>query len=215
MEPATTSRPMPWLRFVIVALLVGLDLWSKAGVFAWLESHPDGMTVDVHGHRRVTIIGEWFATMRSWNPGMAFGFFGDHQVILVLGRLVAVSVLSFMLWRIPKQQLFGCVALTLVLAGALGNLYDNLFQGNLGEWFGGDVDLEMGEVRDFIDVYFSYWDYHFPTFNVADSCISIGAVLLFFFWGKGAEEEGDKEVSCDENADEEIAPEVEVEAQEG
>ncbi len=187
MQPPTSSRSLPWLRFLFVAALVGLDLWSKAGVFAWLESHPEGMTVDPHGHSRVPLIGEWFAMMRSWNPGMAFGLFGEHQIVLVIGRLIAVSVLAYLLWRIPKSQKFGCTALVLVLAGALGNLYDNLFLGNLGEWMRESVALEMGEVRDFIDVYFSKWDYHFPTFNVADSCISIGAILLFFFWGKGEE----------------------------
>jgi signal peptidase II len=63
------------------------------------------------------------------------------------------------------------VALVLVLAGAVGNLYDNLFLAREGETF--------GQVRDFVDVYFTAWDWHFPTFNVADSCISVGAVLLF------------------------------------
>ena len=61
--------------------------------------------------------------------------------------------------------------MVLVLAGALGNLHDNLFlERHSGETF--------GWVRDFIDVYFSRWAWHFPTFNVADSCITVGAVLL-------------------------------------
>jgi signal peptidase II len=59
----------------------------------------------------------------------------------------------------------------------MGNLYDNLFMPS-GE-------LPFGQVRDFIDVYFRVWDWHFPTFNVADSCISVGAVLLFLSsWSK-------------------------------
>ncbi len=40
--------------------------------------------------------------------------------------------------------------------------------------------MPFGPVRDFIDVYFSYWDWHFPTFNVADSAISVGALVLIF-----------------------------------
>ena len=187
MEPAETELPprsLPWVRFVLVALFVALDLWSKAGVFAWLDTRPDSLAVDAHGHARVALLGEWFAFMKSWNPGMAFGLFGEHQEILVIGRLIAVTVLAVLLWRVPKKSFFACTALVLVLAGALGNLYDNLFLGNLKQWTGENIKLELGEVRDFIDVYFGIWDYHFPTFNVADSCICVGAVLLFLFWGK-------------------------------
>ena len=63
-------------------------------------------------------------------------------------------------------------ALVLVLAGAVGNLYDNLFTPARRE------GARFGEVRDFIDVYFARWDWHFPSFNLADACISVGAVLL-------------------------------------
>ena len=64
--------------------------------------------------------------------------------------------------------------MVLILAGALGNLYDNLFYEPLVPV----PDKPYGPVRDFIDVYFEVWDYHFATFNVADSCITVGAVLL-------------------------------------
>lgn len=183
-ETELTPSSLPWVRFVLVGLFVALDLWSKAGVFAWLDTRPESLAIDAHGHARVALFGEWFAFMKSWNSGMAFGLFAEHQVILVIGRLIAVTVLAVLLWRVPKRSIFACAALVLVLAGALGNLYDNLFLGNLRQWMGEDVKLKLGEVRDFIDVYFGVWDYHFPTFNVADSCICVGAVLLFLFWGK-------------------------------
>ena len=52
-------------------------------------------------------------------------------------------------------------------------------------------------MRDFIDVYFSRWDWHFPTFNVADSCITVGAVLLFVssFFGNPDDPAEDPEVA--------------------
>ncbi len=188
--PTTSSaRSIPWARFVIVALLVVLDLWSKAGIFEWLASSPDGMAVDSHGHLRVPLLGDWFAAMRSLNHGMAFGLFGDSQAILVIGRVIAVGVLSVLLWRCERMRSLTGVALVLVLAGALGNLYDNLFLGSVGGWLNGQEDLAFGAVRDWIDVYFGVWDWHFPTFNVADSCISVGAVLLFLFWGRGEKPE--------------------------
>jgi signal peptidase II len=63
-------------------------------------------------------------------------------------------------------------ALVLILSGAAGNLYDNLFMAPRRP------GARFGEVRDFLDVYFPVWDWHFPTFNVADACITVGAVLL-------------------------------------
>ena len=188
-QPESPTRPLPWLRFAVVGLLVVLDLWSKAGVFAWLETRPEGFDVDHHGHGRVPLLGDWLAAMKSLNPGMAFGLFGDSQTVLVIGRVIAVSVLGVMLWRAERVRSLAGTALVLVLAGALGNLYDNLFLGSVGGWLSGTDELSFGAVRDWIDVYFGIWDCHFPTFNVADSCISVGAVLLFLFWGRDADSE--------------------------
>lgn len=194
------------MRFLIVALLVALDLWSKAGVFAYLSQHPASAVVDDHGHERVALLGNWLAIMRSLNPGMAFGLFGDAQTVLVIGRLIAVAVLGWMLWKHERIRSASGAALVLVLAGALGNLYDNLFMGDVKEWLSGDAPLAFGRVRDFIDVYFGVWDYHFATFNIADSCITVGAVLLLLFWGrderaaKAAERAGGPHLAASEEA---------------
>ena len=160
-----------------VAALVALDLWSKAVVFARLGPplHPAGgapVVYDIHAHPRQELIGEWLAFMTSLNPGMAWGFDRLPSHVLVYGRCAAVLLLVWLLARNPLQRRWMSCALVLVLAGALGNLHDNLFTSSA-------EGRPFGEVRDFIDVYFSRWDWHFPTFNVADSCISVGAVLLF------------------------------------
>jgi signal peptidase II len=77
-----------------------------------------------------------------------------------------------LLARTPTGRGIFTTALVLVLGGALGNLYDNLFLNLPHE------GRPFGPVRDFIDVYFRAFDWHFPTFNVADSCITVGAALL-------------------------------------
>ncbi|HKX46747.1 MAG TPA: signal peptidase II, partial [Planctomycetota bacterium] len=89
----------------------------------------------------------------------------------VAGRGIAVLVLAWLVARARPGQALVNAALVLVLAGAAGNLWDNLFQAR-------EAGQAFGAVRDFISVYFAAWDYHFPTFNVADSCITVGAVLL-------------------------------------
>ena len=161
-------------RFAVVAALIALDLWSKAGVFAWLRDPSTEMLRDACGHLRHHVLGEdigWFTFMLSENPGAAFGQFAGFPHALIGLRLVAVVVLSVMIFRSKTNNPWVVTALLLVLAGALGNLYDNLFLPT-------DGVHPYGKVRDFIDVYHEGWKKHFPTFNVADSCISVGAAIL-------------------------------------
>lgn len=163
---------LPWVRFVVVALLVALDLWSKGAVFDWLRGgDAQGMVRDAHGHLRLPLLGDWLALMTSENPGAAFGRFGEYPRILVIGRGIAVVVLLIALWRTRRSNWPMLSGVVLVLAGAMGNLFDNLFRTP-------PAGAPFGSVRDFIDVYFGVWDWHFPTFNVADSCITIGAVCF-------------------------------------
>jgi len=165
------------LRGAGVAGLLALDLWSKAAVFAWLEElGACGALVQHHcglgAHPRRPLAGEWLAFSLSRNPGAAFGKLGDWPYLLVGGRIVAALVLAWLLARKAPGKRSTTLALVLILAGALGNLYDNLFLAEPGS------GRPFGLVRDFIDVYFRVSDWHFDTFNVADSCICVGALIL-------------------------------------
>jgi signal peptidase II len=175
--PSPSARVAPGaiaIRLACAAAIVLADLWSKASVFAWLDRlHLQGRLVnDPHNHPRLPLIDGWFTFMESRNPGAAFGQLESFPWLLVVGRSGAAVFLVWLLARTPRGRPWFTAALVLVLGGALGNLYDNLFlrEPHTGHPF--------GLVRDFIDVYFSGFDWHFPTFNVADSCITVGAVLL-------------------------------------
>jgi len=159
-------------RLVVATALVALDLWSKAAVFAWLTPRPEGAgAYDTHGHWRHSILGDWLGFYLTTNPGMAWGFNKLPPWLLVGGRGVAVLFLLWLVATTPRKRPVLAWSLTHILAGAVGNLYDNLF-------LPAPEGRSFGEVRDFIDVYFGAFDWHFPTFNVADACISVGAVLL-------------------------------------
>jgi len=170
------------IRFGAVALIIVLDLWSKAAVFASLErlDRMGDLVVDECGsaHRRYPVFGEWFTFMLSLNPGAAFGRLESVPYLLVGGRVVAGLFLIWLLLRTPRGRPWLTTAFVLVLGGALGNLYDNLLRSRdlaLDRLW---LDRPFMPVRDFIDVYFDVWKWHFATFNVADSCITVGAVLL-------------------------------------
>ena len=191
------------LRFLVVALLVVADQWSKSAVFDWLEGGiltVEGMEIDRHGHDRFPVAGGEegplangfldLGFMLVLNPGAAFGKFGDFPHVLVGGRLIAAALLSWLLLRARKGEGLGLVALVLVLSGALGNLIDNLWTGPTKEGH------PYGLVRDFIDAWFLRWDFHFHTFNVADACISVGAVawILSGLLHRAPAEEGGESV---------------------
>ncbi|MDZ4772589.1 MAG: signal peptidase II [Planctomycetota bacterium] len=169
-------------RFVFVLALIAMDLWSKSAVFAWMEAAETSGTLVVdacgHGHLRYPIFDGWFTFMLSLNPGAAFGQLDSFPRLLIGGRVLAGLLLVWLLVKTPRGRPWLVAAFVLVLAGALGNLYDNLLRARdleLDHWY---RERPFGPVRDFIDVYFGVWRYHFPTFNVADSCITVGAVVL-------------------------------------
>jgi signal peptidase II len=99
------------------------------------------------------------------NTGAAFGFLssasGWQNIFFIVVASVACIVILWMTWRLAANDLVLGTGLMLVLGGALGNLADRVIH---------------GYVIDFIDVYYGTW--HWPAFNVADSAITIGAVLL-------------------------------------
>ncbi len=185
-SPSLAARPANGRVFafslLVVLILVALDLWSKAEVYSWLTGGEiQSLVRDKHGHERHLVFGQWFAFMASCNAGAAFGKFASIPVVLVVGRILACGFLTYLLRKAPSGQRLVRASMVLVLAGALGNVIDNLGAGC------GEQGFPYG-VRDFIAVWFEPlfgWDYHFPSFNIADACISVGAVLwiisgLFF-----------------------------------
>jgi signal peptidase II len=145
------------MPFVIAALVILVDRVSKICI-----QRSMGL-VD-----SVSVIPDWLRIVHTENPGAAFGFMAESNSYLRSAVLVGVStvVLIFVasgLWgRASSFTSIGArSALSFVLGGAVGNLYDR---------------IAHGTVTDFIEVYHGNWS--FPAFNVADSAITVGAILL-------------------------------------
>ncbi|MCP4288902.1 MAG: lipoprotein signal peptidase [Gammaproteobacteria bacterium] len=100
-----------------------------------------------------------------YNEGAAFSFLSDQggwqRWFFILIGLVVSLVLVVWVSRLDKGQRLIAIALCLLIGGALGNIIDRLL---------------LGHVVDFIDVY--YQDWHWPAFNIADSAITVGVVLM-------------------------------------
>ena len=150
---STAEEKKILLRWLSLAgLIIVFDQITKL----WISS------LFIYGESlRVT---SFFNLVLAHNSGAAFSFLNDaggwqRWMFSVIALVAAVWIVR-LLSRHVQQKMF-CLALALVLGGALGNLIDR---------------VAYGYVVDFLDFYWA--DYHFPAFNVADSAISVGAALL-------------------------------------
>jgi len=114
------------------------------------------------------VIQGFFNLTRIHNTGAAFGLLAGQAspvrtFFFLTVSFLALGVVLWMLLRLPPDQKVELVALSLIFGGALGNVVDR---------------ARLGEVIDFIDVY--YRSYHWPAFNVADSAITVGVILLLY-----------------------------------
>ena len=140
---------------VLVLVVLGLDRWTK-----WL----------IHSrlllNQTILIIYGFFNITYVQNTGVAFGILDAASLPLksaALATLTIAAIAGVIVYslRTPVNQRLLQVALSLILAGALGNLYDR---------------IHYGYVIDFIEVYFR--NYRWPSFNIADSAITVGVALL-------------------------------------
>jgi len=140
---------------VIAAAVIAVDRWTKL----WVGKHL-GLG------QAIVVVPNVFRITHVLNTGAAFSMFenmNENTVrnLLMAFSVVAVFVVLVLLWRLGRTFTMTSVALALIMGGALGNLYDR--------W-------QYHHVVDFLEVHIVH--YHWPDFNVADSCIVIGACLL-------------------------------------
>lgn len=144
-------------HFLIAFIVVLLDRLAKLSVERNISLHDS-----------ISVIPGFFRLTHIENRGAAFGLFADSPsewkiAVLVLFSLVALVIVSALLWKNSHAMNTTGVGLALILGGAVGNLWDRLVSGH---------------VVDFLLFYIG--QYQWPAFNVADSAIVIGAGLLVF-----------------------------------
>jgi signal peptidase II len=144
--------PSTWRWFALAAAWVLADQVTK-----WVV-----LSNFAYGERRE--VTGFFNLVLVYNKGAAFSMFADAagwQTPLLVGfALVAAGIVGYLIVRNPGKRML-CFGLALILGGALGNLVDR---------------LRFGHVVDFLDFHAAGW--HWPAFNVADSGITVGALLL-------------------------------------
>src|SRR6202166_1458106 len=143
------------IHFSLALLIVLLDRWTKELVAA---------RIAMYSH--IQIIPGFFRITHTENTGAAFSLFADSpshwKTVLLIGfSLVAMVIVSVLLWKQTRPLTITGVALAFILGGAVGNLWDR---------------VASGRVVDFLLFYVK--QYQWPVFNLADSAIVVGAALL-------------------------------------
>ncbi len=156
---SSRKRKLDWrpLFLLISLVVVALDRLSKL----WVQKHiPEGENIPVIPHV--------FRLSHVLNEGAAFSLFNDAPAnptrwALTGFSLLAVAIILVLLFRMGRRFSWTGLGLALVLGGAVGNAWDR---------------IQYKMVTDFLEVTIVH--YHWPDFNVADSAIVIGGILLFF-----------------------------------
>lgn len=145
--------PVAWIWLLVSAVVIVLDWHSKQWASQALELY------------RPSEVLSWLNITLAHNYGAAFSFLADaggwqRWFFVTLASVVSLVLLVWLI-RLPRKEWITGLGLGLVLGGAVGNVIDR---------------VRLGYVVDFIDVHFGSW--HYPAFNVADSAITCGVILL-------------------------------------
>lgn len=200
------------LSAAIVVVFIVLDQIIKI----WIKTH---LMISEH----ISVLGNWFYLYFIENEGMAFGLsLGENagKLMLTIGRVIIVGLLVCYIIRLIKKQkidFLGVTVLSLIVAGALGNIVDCLFYGlifsestpevlaTLFPLQGGYAPFLYGRVVDMfyfplfqLPDWFPLWggEYFFPAiFNLADCCVTVGIVLALVFYKRVLPDTKQEEVS--------------------
>ncbi len=143
------------IHLILACIVISLDRWTKRLVAA---------RISMYAH--VQVIPGFFRLTHTENTGAAFSLFADSpahwKTALLIGfSLVAMIIVAALLWKQSRALTITGIALSLILGGAAGNLWDRVMSGRV-------VDFLLFYVKS----------YQWPVFNLADSSIVIGAALL-------------------------------------
>jgi signal peptidase II len=155
------------IELLISAALVAVDLITKEYIYGYCNRNG-----------KINVIKGVFSFTCVENTGASFGIFSDSPTALTIVSVIcACALVVFMFYSYPRRNLWLRSALILILAGAVGNIVDRII---------------LGYVRDFI--YFEL--INFAVFNFADSCLTVGTIVLIiyilFFYSKEEKEIQDK-----------------------
>lgn len=152
MESIKNKLKNNYIFVIIILLMFAMDRFSKEYVIDFFLSYKE-QSYYLYPFLNLTLI---------WNTGMAFGLFeSESNTYHFISALIFVVIVFLIIWLFKSKIFIEKIALSVVIGGALGNLFDR---------------IKFNAVPDFIDLH--YRDFHWFVFNVSDIVITIGIILL-------------------------------------
>lgn len=142
------------MEFIIIVLGIIIDRVTKIAAFNSLS-----------GGNEIIIIKNFFSFSYVANVGAAFGIFANKQLFLSIITIVILAMLILYLYKSKNKSIFLRIGTSLIISGALGNLFDRIFKGYV-------IDFILLHYKDV---------YTWPNFNVADICVVFGTICLAIF----------------------------------
>ena len=148
------------LGLALLALTVVLDQLSKSWIVGYFDAASSAAPALPVPQR---VVAPFFNLVLTWNRGMSFGLFNRDSAwnAALFSALAVVIVTALLVWLWRSESALVAAVIGLVAGGAVGNVIDR---------------LRLGAVTDFLD--FHWGDWHFATFNLADSAITVGVGFL-------------------------------------
>ena len=153
-------------------------LLSLLGIFIFFLDQISKYYIDkkLALYQWISIIPGFLRITKTYNKGVVFGFLNSSKnpfitILITIISITALLILIFLFFK-SENHFFSQILMVFIIAGAFGNIFDRIVR---------------GKVVDFIEVYYKNWSY--PIFNIADSFITVGVILLIFvelFWRKDA-----------------------------
>ena len=146
------------IAFLIILVSFSADIYSKRVVFASL----DQKMLELNTANAFIEVTSFFNLVKVYNRGVSFGLFSEYEHARTLFSIVnIIIIIAIFTWLLFCKKIYMVIAISLVIGGALGNLYERIFD---------------GAVSDFLD--FHVLGYHWPSFNLADSFVFIGVFMV-------------------------------------
>jgi signal peptidase II len=151
-------------------IIVGAAVITVDHVVKWIVKS----TMELN--QTIEVIGNFFTLSYIINTGIAFGFFDGSRSrakmpLLVAVSIIALAIIIYIFLSLPKRAKLAGPAMGLIFGGAIGNMIDRIVRGRVIDFL--DVDFPDIAVKP-LGIYLTRW----PTFNVADSCVFVGIIML-------------------------------------
>jgi signal peptidase II len=127
-------------------------------------------------NQTIEVLGNFFTISYILNSGMAFGLFDDNpsplkRPLLIIISIIALAIIVYIFFSLPKKVKMSGIAMGLIFGGAIGNMINRIISGLVVDFL--DFDFPNVSIRQ-LKIHMT----RFPTFNVADTCVFIGVIIL-------------------------------------